>query len=76
MGGALNLAAGNSEAIILRGTSDGKGFWRLPPGRYRVAAIYEVPDGLAPTSNTAPAGVVWRGRLESPKASVSVAEAD
>ena len=41
-GGAHELAPGAAATVVFRDTSDKRGVWRLPPGIYRITAIYEV----------------------------------
>jgi hypothetical protein len=64
--GASELAPGGTVKVEFRDTSDKRGTWRLPPGSYLVAALYEVTTDLAPPQTIANPGRVWRGRLESP----------
>jgi hypothetical protein len=70
--GVHELAAGASTVVVFRDTSDKRGVWRLPPGDYRIKALYEVPPELAPPLAIANPQRVWRGRVESPPASMTV----
>jgi len=65
-GGTRMLAPGSTATIVFRDASDRRGIWRLPPGTYRVTAIYDVPQDLAPPESIAGLQPPWRGRLESP----------
>ena len=67
-GGTRILAPGATATIVFRDASDKRGVWRLPPGTYRVTAIYDVPHDLAPPESLAGKEQPWRGRLESPAA--------
>ena len=71
-GGAHELAPGATATVVFRDTSDKRGVWRLPPGTYRITAIYEVPADLAPPASIANPGRTWRGRVESPPATMTV----
>jgi hypothetical protein len=71
-GGARELAPGESATVLFRDASDRRGVWRLPPGSYRIRAIYDVPENLAVAPFVSDAGRVWRGRSESPAAAMSV----
>jgi hypothetical protein len=65
-GDAQMLAPGAAATLVFRDASDRRGVWRLPPGTYRVTAIYDVPKDLAPPESIAGQQPPWRGRLESP----------
>ena len=65
-GGAREMAPGATMTVEFRNASDRRGVWRLPPGNYRITALYEVPSDLTPLPSVANAGRIWRGRLESP----------
>lgn len=71
-GGARELAPGATATVEFRNTSDRRGVWRLPPGSYRIIALYEVPPDLAPPPPITQPGQMWRGRLESPPAMMTV----
>ena len=73
--GAAELAAGAIMTVHFRDASDKRGVWRLPPGEYRVIALYEVPPELAAPPTIAGPSRVWRGRVESPPASMTVSAA-
>ncbi len=60
------LAPGTTATLVFRDASDRRGIWRLPPGTYRVTAVYDVPKDLAPPESIAGQQPPWRGRLESP----------
>ena len=70
--GARELAEGASAAVLFRDASDKRGVWRLPPGDYRVRALYEVPPDLTPPAGLASPNRVWRGRVESEPVSMTV----
>ena len=70
--GARDLAPGATATILFPDTSDKRGVWRLPPGEYRITALYEVPPDLAPPATIADPSRVWRSRLESPPPTVTV----
>lgn len=70
--GARDLAPGATATILFPDTSDKRGVWRLPPGEYRITAVYEVPPDLSPPATIADPSQVWRGRLESPPATMTV----
>jgi hypothetical protein len=46
--------------------------WRLPPGNYRITAIYEVPHDLASPASIADSARVWRGQWASAPAMMTV----
>lgn len=71
-GGARELAPGTTMRVDFPDTSDRRGVWRLPPGNYRVRAIYEVPRDLRPPPSVADPAQVWRGRLESAPALMTI----
>lgn len=71
--GARTLAPGATEKVVLRDTSDKRGVWRLPPGAYRVVALYEVPAELRLSTPGLDAASLWRGRLESAAVPFTVA---
>jgi hypothetical protein len=71
-GDTRELAPGATATVEFRNASDKRGVWRLPPARYRITALYEVPPDLAPPATIAEPGRVWRGRLESPPARMTV----
>lgn len=71
-GGACELAPGANATVEFRNASDKRGVWRLPPGNYRITALYEVPPDLAPPATIVEPSRVWRGRLESPPAMMTV----
>ena len=62
---ASEIAPGGTVTVEVRDASDKRGIWRLPPGSYLVATLYEVTTDLAPPQTIANPGRVWRGRLES-----------
>lgn len=71
-GGARELAPGATMRVDFPDTSDKRGVWRLPPGNYRVRAVYEVPRDLKPPASVADPAQVWRGRLESAPALMTI----
>jgi len=71
-GGARELAPGAAMRVDFPDTSDKRGVWRLPPGNYRVRAVYEVPRDLKPPASVAGPAQVWRGRLESAPALMTI----
>ncbi len=62
--GARELAPGATSTVVFSDASDKRGVWRLPPGRYRVVPVYDVPVDLAPPAVITDPGRVWRGHLE------------
>jgi len=73
--GALQLAPDAGARLRFADASDKSGVWRLPPGDYRIVAVYEVPRDLLPASAIAGPGRLWRGRIESPSAAMTVVQA-
>jgi len=71
-GGTRELAPGAIATVVFINASDKRGVWRLPPGNYRIIAVYDVPSDLAPPATIADPGRTWRGRLESLPALMSV----
>jgi len=71
-GGAHELAPGAIATVVFINASDKRGVWRLPPGNYRIIAIYDVPADLAPPATIADPRRFWRGRLESLPTKMSV----
>jgi hypothetical protein len=70
--GARELVSGATATVLFRNASDRRGVWRLPPGRYRIIARYDVPPDLAPPATIADPDRIWRGRMESPPAMMIV----
>jgi hypothetical protein len=70
--GARELAPGASMTVEFPDTSDRRGVWRLPPGTYRVRAIYEIPPDLKSPESIADAARIWRDRLESAPVTMTV----
>lgn len=71
-GGATELAPGGSTALVFRDASDRRGIWRLPPGEYRVSAVYDVPADLAAPRSLIQPDRVWRGQVRSPPVVMTV----
>jgi hypothetical protein len=71
-GGALELVPQATTTVLFPDTHDKRGIWRLPPGDYRVTALYDVPPDLAAPATIPHPERVWRGRLESSPATMTV----
>jgi len=71
-GGAHELAPRATATVAFGNASDKRGVWRLPPGKYRIIPVYDVPADLAPPATIADRSRIWRGRLEGSPASMRV----